>query len=277
MAVQLEMAGKIDKFNKPVTAVWEITMGCNMRCKHCGSSCHEALPGELNTEEALGLCDQIGEMGLQWVTLSGGEPTTRKDWYKIAERLSGNGVIPNIITNGWLIDENMLDKVIKAGVGTLAFSLDGLNKTHDYIRREGSYQKTMQAIELSRQRGINVTAITTINTMNLGELAELKHELLKRDVRQWQVQMGFPMGNFAGHNDMVIDPANIDTIIDFAYQCMLESSIEVMLGDCIGYYNLKEIELLNKDVRVHIPGMVVLLGNTLLGYCITVIFWGVPQ
>ena len=218
-------------------------MGCNMRCKHCGSSCHEALPGELNTEEALGLCDQIGEMGLQWVTLSGGEPTTRKDWYKIAERLSGNGVIPNIITNGWLIDEKMLDKAVKAGVGTLAFSLDGLNKTHDYIRREGSYQKTMQAIELSRQRGINVTAITTINTMNLGELAELKHELLKRDVRQWQVQMGFPMGNFAGHNDMVIDPADIDTIIDFAYQCMLESSIEVMLGDCIGYYNLKEIEL----------------------------------
>ena len=35
--------------NKLTTAVWEITMGCNMRCKHCGSSCAEALPDELNT------------------------------------------------------------------------------------------------------------------------------------------------------------------------------------------------------------------------------------
>jgi MoaA/NifB/PqqE/SkfB family radical SAM enzyme len=37
--------------NKLTTAVWEITMGCNMRCKHCGSSCAEALPDELNTSE----------------------------------------------------------------------------------------------------------------------------------------------------------------------------------------------------------------------------------
>ena len=44
--------------NKLTTAVWEITMGCNMRCKHCGSSCAEALPDELNTSEALEVCDQ---------------------------------------------------------------------------------------------------------------------------------------------------------------------------------------------------------------------------
>lgn len=57
--------------NKLTTAVWEITMGCNMRCKHCGSSCAEALPDELNTSEALEVCDQ-----LKVITLSGGEPTT---------------------------------------------------------------------------------------------------------------------------------------------------------------------------------------------------------
>lgn len=45
--------------NKLTTAVWEITMGCNMRCKHCGSSCAEALPDELNTSEALEVCDQL--------------------------------------------------------------------------------------------------------------------------------------------------------------------------------------------------------------------------
>ena len=63
----------------PLTAVWEITMGCNMRCDHCGSSCEAPLPDELTTAEALALCDDLKKVGLQWITLSGGEPLTRTD------------------------------------------------------------------------------------------------------------------------------------------------------------------------------------------------------
>jgi len=36
----------------PSVGVWEVTMNCNMRCKHCGSSCEGPLPDELTTEEA---------------------------------------------------------------------------------------------------------------------------------------------------------------------------------------------------------------------------------
>ncbi|MEG6520673.1 radical SAM/SPASM domain-containing protein [Desulfotomaculum sp. 1211_IL3151] len=240
------MVEKTMMLGKPVTAVWEITMGCNMRCKHCGSGCSTALPGQLSTEEALKVCDELGAMGLQWVTISGGEPTTRDDWPLIAARLHKNGVIPNMITNGWLFDEGILELAIHAGVGTIAFSVDGLKETHDFIRREGSFVRIMQAMELCRSREIDVKAITTINKMNLGELKELKKQLVLRGVKGWQVQMGFPMGNMANHSGMVIEPGDIDTVIDLAYQCMVESSIEVILGDCLGYFNLKEIELFKK-------------------------------
>jgi len=53
----------------PATAVWEVTMGCNMRCGHCGSSCEDKLPDELTTDEALLLADQMADIGLRWVTL----------------------------------------------------------------------------------------------------------------------------------------------------------------------------------------------------------------
>ena len=102
--------------NKLTTAVWEITMGCNMRCKHCGSSCAEALPDELNTSEALEVCDQLKDLGLKVITLSGGEPTTRSDWHIIAKRLVDNGIITSIITNGWLIDENFIHNAITSGI-----------------------------------------------------------------------------------------------------------------------------------------------------------------
>ena len=123
-----------------------------MRCKHCGSSCQKALPDELTTEEALKLCDELGEMGFKWITLSGGEPTTRKDWYLIAKRLNDNGIIPTIITNGWLISEKILDQAMEAGVNTIAISIDGLEKTHDFIRKKGSFQKIMNALDLMQKK-----------------------------------------------------------------------------------------------------------------------------
>ena len=45
---------------RPVSVVWELTMTCNLRCRHCGSSCAEGLPDELDPVEALQLCEQNG-------------------------------------------------------------------------------------------------------------------------------------------------------------------------------------------------------------------------
>ena len=118
-----------------------------MRCKHCGSSCENPLPDELTTEEALDLADQIADLGLTWITLSGGEPFIRKDWHLIAKRLSDKGVIPNIISNGWLVTDDIISKLKESKVGTIAISLDGLKKTHDYIRKPGSYDRTIKALQ----------------------------------------------------------------------------------------------------------------------------------
>ena len=38
-----------------------------------------------------------------------------------------------MITNGWLIDEKIIDKAIEAGVNTIAISIDGLEETHDFL------------------------------------------------------------------------------------------------------------------------------------------------
>jgi radical SAM protein with 4Fe4S-binding SPASM domain len=228
---------------KPVTGVWEITMGCNMRCKHCGSSCDNALPDELTTNEALNLCKDLGKMGFKWITLSGGEPTTRKDWHIIAKEMKENGVIPTIITNGWLINEEIVDKAVDAGVNTIAISVDGLEETHDFIRKKGSFQRIINAFEIIRKRDIGLSVITTINTYNIGELPELKNLLVEKGVMSWQLQIGLPMGNMAKNDELVMKPSHVDDIIDFAYDSLKEKSINIQLADCIGYFSLKELEV----------------------------------
>jgi len=226
----------------PSIAVWEITMGCNMRCKHCGSSCQDSLPDELTTEEALDLCDQLASLGLKYVNLSGGEPLLRPDWDQIVIRLKNLGVQSHIISNGWLVDEAIAKRVREVDVEVFAVSLDGLQSTHDYMRCDGSFDRVTRSLRILNEYGVNTGVITTINKSNLSELMEIKNLLKKHNVKTWQLQIATPMGSFHGHKDeLMIAPQQINDIIDFAYK--VKDEINVCLGDCIGYYSNKEHEI----------------------------------
>ncbi|MBO4767746.1 MAG: radical SAM protein [Lachnospiraceae bacterium] len=227
---------------QPVTAVWEVTMGCNMRCGHCGSSCAGPLPGELSTEEALDLCDQIAELGLKWITLSGGEPLTRKDTPDLIKRLTANGVSVNIITNGWLLTEEMARKIKENGIATAAISIDGTPEIHDKIRKEGAFEHARRAFAAMKEQGIDTGAVTTITKQNIGILRELKEELIAMGVNSWQVQLGLPMGNLKERPDWVLEPKQVRDVIDFCYETAVEGRIRIYPADCIGYYTVKDLE-----------------------------------
>lgn len=227
---------------QPCATVWEVTMGCNMRCKHCGSACQSSLPGELTTKEALDLCNQLASLGVKLVTLSGGEPLLRDDWDKIAHHLSTLGVQPLIVSNGWLVDEPMVERIHAARIATFAVSLDGLRDTHNYMRCEGSFEKAVSALRLLVNSGVNAAVITTINKRNISELGAMKNLLNEIGVGSWQLQIATPMGSFHSHKDeLMIDTAQVSDIINFAYK--VKDDIDIHLGDCVGYYSNKEYEV----------------------------------
>ena len=228
---------------QPITCVWEVTMECNMRCGHCGSSCAEALPDALTTEEALDLCDQIASLGLKWVTLSGGEPLTRKDLPSLIERLHSKGVAVNIITNGWMLNSDMAAALKKSGISTAAISIDGTKPIHDKIRKEGAFDHAERAFAALKAQGIQTGAVTTITKQNLGILEELKTELIRMNVDSWQVQLGLPMGNLKERPEWVLDPQQVNEILDFCYQTALEGKIKIFPADCIGYYTQQETQI----------------------------------
>lgn len=228
---------------QPITCVWEVTMGCNMRCGHCGSSCKEALPDELSTEEALQLCEELADLGIKWVTLSGGEPLTRKDILIIIRRLKEKGVAVNMITNGWLLNEETVLRLKESGISTVAVSIDGTGEIHDRIRVKGAFAHAKEAFAMLKKAGIRTGAITTITKQNIQILDELKEELIRIGVDSWQVQIGLPMGNLKERPDWVLEPCGIQEIIDFCYATAKEGRIKIFTTDCIGYYTKKELEI----------------------------------
>lgn len=225
---------------KALTAVWETTVACNMRCMHCGSSCATALPDELSTEQALALCDDLGKLGLQWITLSGGEPLTRKDWPLLARRLQSNGIVTNMITNGWLLDDETVKTMRECGIGTVAISLDGVGETHDNIRKAGSFEKNLKAFSMLKKHGQYSGAITSINRKNIDQLAEIRNTLIAHSVNAWQLQICIPMGNMVNHRDDLVTPEEIDSILDFCLETARQNKITIYPADCLGYYTEKE-------------------------------------
>ena len=173
------------------TAVWEITLSCNINCLHCGSNANiEKRPRELTTGEALDLIEQLAELGCERIVLSGGEPFMRKDWPVLAQRIIHFGMTCNAISNGVIVNDDIIDIMKEIGMTYLGFSLDGANaETHDYIRgKEGVCDHLMWVYDRLKQNGFKVATVSTIHKGNIDQLEGIKKVLLDHSVDVWQIQ-----------------------------------------------------------------------------------------
>ncbi|MGM0596408.1 MAG: radical SAM protein [Myxococcota bacterium] len=232
----------------PRSCVWELTLKCNLQCKHCGSRAGKARTDELNKEQLLNLCDEMADLGVEKVTLSGGEPTLHPHWLKITRRLSKNGIRANIISNGLTWNRQLARKAKKAGLRTAAFSLDGFEQSHNYIRGvEHSWKNVLSAFAASRAENLHLSVVTTIYKHNMKELPQLKNLLQKEGVAFWQIQIGNPAGNMADNKDLVLEPRDLLEIIPLVAELKTQKNPPLVFpGDNLGYYGKYE-EILREN------------------------------
>lgn len=172
-----------------VCAVWEFTLKCNLNCIHCGSSAGKARADELSTEEALQLCDDLKAAGCQGVALMGGEPFLRNDFLRVASRIKELGMELSVITNGTLLNDEIIENLKGLKPRAVAVSIDAATaELHDKIRGvPGSFEKSRAFINRCLREGLPVSVITTVHKLNLKELAGIR-EMLKGRKIAWQVQ-----------------------------------------------------------------------------------------
>ena len=152
---------------------WSITGRCNFLCRHCYMDAPDGRLGELSTEEALRLIDEIAACGILRLDLTGGEPLIRRDFWQLVDRiLSHKMVIGQIYSNGWLLNESVLDELERRNLRPeFSISFDGAEGWHDWMRGvPGAEQAALRAMALCRQRGFPVSASMCIHRGNLSAL-----------------------------------------------------------------------------------------------------------
>jgi len=237
---------------RPRTAVWELTLACNLRCRHCGSRAGRPRSDELPTPRALELCRELADLGCRQVTLGGGEPTLRKEWPVIASALVERGIKVNMTTNGLKWTPTLAKQIKTFGLESICFSVDGLAGTHEYIRRvKGHFRKIFAAIDMCHDMGIACSIITSVTRRVIPELEPLRDMLTEHHVRSWQIQLGNPTGYMEENPDLVISPEDVLEIVPLVARLRQESKRpRIYVGDNIGYYGGLEEYLRHKKAMV---------------------------
>ena len=159
---------------KPVV-IWNLTRTCNLKCRHCyTTSADVPFPGELSTEQALGVLDDLKAFGIPALILSGGEPLSRFDFFTLAERAKAlNFRHLSLSTNGTRIAEN-IDRIVDLGFDYVGISIDGIGATNDWFRGvEGAYAEAMAGVRACKAHGVKVGLRYTITEQNGHHLSEM--------------------------------------------------------------------------------------------------------
>jgi len=159
----------------PFQVVWDVTYGCNLRCKHCYASAGRPLEDELSTDEALGLIDRLAEMGVPILAFSGGEPLTRPDILQLVKRARERGMYVAMATNGTLISPTKAKEMRDAGVEYLQISIDGADaSSHDALRGiPGCFDRALDGIKNAVAEQFFVNISTTVTKRNYREVEDI--------------------------------------------------------------------------------------------------------
>ena len=198
---------------RPSLVSWNLTKRCNLRCPHCYMEGGKAAAQELSTEECLGVLSELTDLGTEMVILTGGEPLLRRDVYDIARTAAGAGMWVVMGTNGVLVTEPVVAKMLECGVRGVAISLDSIDADrHDGFRGgRGAFAASLRALEACRAQGLEVLVQTTVMEENYDEIEPLLD--LAQRLGAWSFNLYFLVRTGRGESMHELPPEKSEAML----------------------------------------------------------------
>lgn len=172
----------------PLMAHLDLTYRCNLDCVHCYVFGPDKERTELTNSEIKDAIEQLADAGTLYLTLSGGEVLTRKDFFNIASYARKRNFAIKILTNGTLMTKEDAEKIASLNPQFVGVSIYSANpEVHDAITsHSGSFQKSLLAVTMLRERGVRVRISTLVMKKNMNDYQSV-HEIAQRLGAQFQV------------------------------------------------------------------------------------------
>lgn len=203
------------KFSFPLAMQFEVTSRCNLRCKHCynrsgGNQPADAMTGDKWVAFAK---KPVDKGGLFEATISGGEPLLLGDkLFELMDILHDDGTIFNLVSNGYLFDKKILDRLKKYRFYWIQISLDSSSsERHDDFRGvKGSWQRAAAAAYLIALSGIPLRIATTVTPSELDHLEEIVQTAIKLGAAYLVIGEVMPSGRAFDNEEIFLSRAELN-------------------------------------------------------------------
>ncbi len=146
--------------------IW-ITRRCNFSCPYCYVKNNQAQ--EMPFKEITAVIDKLKKMGCKMISFMGGEPTLRKDLVKIIKYVQNKNMFSYLTTNGSLLTQNYINKLIKAGLNFINLGVDSLKELN-----EQKYWKTKLIDNLlSKSNHFNLILNIAVSKKNIDQIPQI--------------------------------------------------------------------------------------------------------
>jgi radical SAM enzyme (rSAM/lipoprotein system) len=225
---------------------WECTSRCNLNCLHCGSDCSKnSSTPDMPLTDFLYALDTINPKSEDFtVVLTGGEPLLRNDIELCGREIRKHGARWGLVTNGYLFDRQKFISLLNAGLGALTVSLDGLEKTHNWLRNNKySFLKVDTAISLaSSSSRLNFDVVTCVNGRNIHELSSIYDYLAGKGIKAWRLFTIVPIGRAKNNPELLLTDFQFRELLGFISLKRKLKSIDIKFG-CEGYVGPYELKV----------------------------------
>lgn len=163
----------------PLHGTFELTARCNFNCKMCYVHLNEAqvnqIGKELTNEEWLDVAQQAREAGTLYLTLTGGEVFARPGFKELYIELSKMGFLIQILSNGYLIDESVMEWLKEYPPYSIRITLYGTsNEIYKAVCGiPDAFDKVAHAIDLIQEADIPFYMVGTIVKENAEDLPNM--------------------------------------------------------------------------------------------------------
>lgn len=204
--------------------MWECTLRCNLKCRHCGSDCHtDALKADMPLKDFLKVLEGIKantNPNKVFIVITGGEPLMRTDLEQCGRAIYEMGFPWGMVTNGMAMTHKRFRSLLAAGMHTATVSLDGIGEEHNNMRGHArSFDNAVEAIRLmGQQPGFIFDVVTCVNRRNIKQLDEIKELLISLGVKQWRLFTIFPVGRAAADEMLQLTREEYRLLLDYIKQ-----------------------------------------------------------
>lgn len=163
----------------PLAFQWHITEKCDLRCKHCYIyAAGNKEPAEMPWNKLMMTLDKVEVMcekmkRTPFIYITGGDPLLHPKFWDFVSLLNSKKIPFSIMGNPYHLDDEACRDLHTLGCQQFQLSLDGLKDKHDYLRREGSFDATLNAIPIIRKAGIKCAIMSTVSGYNIDDIPEL--------------------------------------------------------------------------------------------------------